>query len=128
MSNYAIIKEVDAAMDDVLERLPGILQAEGFGILSRIPIHEKLKEKLGVDFRRYEILGVCNPPNAYKALQAEENIGLMLPCNMVVYERGGKTVVAAIRPSAAMTAVGNQNLNDVAREVEEKLARVIEGV
>lgn len=103
-------------------------ETEGFGVLSEIDIKEKLKEKLDVDFRRYTILGACNPPLAYKTLQEEINIGLLLPCNVVVYEadEARKSVVAAVDAKAMLSVVGNNaTLNQVASEVNERLQRVI---
>lgn len=126
MIEYGFVKELDKSFDEVCEMLPAEFSKEGFGVLTRIDIKEKLKEKLGIDFKRYMIFGVCNPPNAYKALSIEENIGLMLPCNAIVYEKEGKTVFSVIRPTVAMEAVKNDALLPVAKEVEEKLKRVFE--
>jgi uncharacterized protein (DUF302 family) len=126
--SYGFTKEVDAPFEQVLERLPQLLEKEGFGVISKIDLGQKLREKLGVEFRKYVILGACNPPSAYKALSVEENIGLMLPCNVIVYEKEGKTVVGAIRPSAVMNAIGNTELDVVAEEVEAKLKRVLDAV
>jgi uncharacterized protein (DUF302 family) len=128
MISYGYVKELEKRFEEVYEVLPGELQKEGFGVLTKIPIHEKLHEKLGVDFTRYMIFGVCNPPNAYKALCIEENIGLMLPCNVVVYEKEGKTVLAVIKPTVAMQSVHNKRLAPVAEEVEEKLKRVFDAI
>ena len=86
MISYGFVKELDKSFEDTCEQLPSELQKEGFGVLTRIPIHEKLKEKIDVDFKKYMIFGACHPPSAYKSLTAEENIGLMLPCNIIVYE------------------------------------------
>ena len=95
-------------------------------MISEINMHEKLKEKLGVDFKRYRILGACNPPLAYKALQAEEKIGTMLPCNVLVIEQGQNRIeIAAVNPVASMQAITNPSLGDVALEVTNKLKRVI---
>jgi uncharacterized protein (DUF302 family) len=104
------------------------LKDEGFGVLSEIDIKDKLKEKLGVDFRNYVILGACNPALAYKTLQQEINIGLLLPCNVIVYEAAepGKSVVAAIDARMMLSVVGeNATLDAVATEVNEKLTRVV---
>ncbi|NDP22850.1 MAG: DUF302 domain-containing protein [Paludibacter sp.] len=103
------------------------LKKEGFGILSEINIHEKLKEKLDVDFRKYKILGACNPAKAYEALQAENKIGIMLPCNVIVQELGnGKTEVAAVDPVASMMAVESPELESIAKEIRSKLQKVID--
>jgi len=106
-----------------------VLADHGFGILTEIDVKETLKNKLDVDFRKYKILGACNPPYAHKALQSEEQIGLMLPCNVIVYEGDqGETVVSAIDPIASMMAVENENLGKIAVEIQAKLKKVIENL
>ena len=101
------------------------LKSEGFGVLTEIDVQATLKKKLDVDFRRYKILGACNPPFAYKALQAEDKIGLLLPCNIVIQEKSDKTIeVAAINPLASMEVVGNEKLTEIAKEVQSKLNNV----
>lgn len=126
---YYIEKTTDYSFDEAVEKVTEGLKKEGFGILSEINIHEKLKEKLDVDFRRYRILGACNPPNAYKALQAENKIGTMLPCNVIVQELdNGKTEVAAVDPVASMMAVGNTELESIAKEIRTKLQKVIDAL
>ena len=127
-TKYGFSRTVDLTFDQAMEKTRAALKEEGFGVLSEIDIKEKLKEKLDVDFRRYTILGACNPPLAYKTLQEEINIGLLLPCNVVVYEadQAGKTVVAAVDAKAMLSVVGsNATLNQVASEVNERLQRVI---
>lgn len=127
-SNYGFSKTVDLPYAEAVEKTRGALKAEGFGVLSEIDIKEKLKEKLGVDFRKYVILGACNPPLAHKTLHEEINIGLLLPCNVIVYEADdpGKSVVAAIDAKAMLSVVGNNPaLAAVATEVNEKLKRVV---
>jgi uncharacterized protein (DUF302 family) len=127
-SKYGFSKTVDLPYEEAVEKARAALKAEGFGVLCDIDIKEKLKEKLGVDFRKYVILGACNPPLAYKTLQQELDIGLLLPCNVVVYEsdEAGKSVVAAIDAKAMLSVVeDNATLNDVATEVNEKLKRVV---
>ncbi len=128
-SKYGFSKTVDLPYKDAVEKARAALKEEGFGVLCEIDIKEKLKEKLGVDFRNYVILGACNPPLAYKTLQQEIGIGLLLPCNVVVYETDetGKSVVAAIDAETMLSAVGTNNatLNAVATEVNEKLKRVV---
>ena len=119
---------VDLPYEAAVERARAALKAEGFGVLCEIDIKDKLKEKLGVDFRNYVILGACNPPLAFKTLQQEINIGLLLPCNVIVYEADepGKSVVAAIDAKTMLSVVGdNAILNGVANEVTEKLKRVV---
>ena len=113
---------------NAVERAREALKAEGFGILCEIDIKEKLKEKLGVDFRNYLILGACNPPLAYQTLQQELNIGLLLPCNVVVYEESGRSVVAAIDALKMMSVVDNPELVATAGQVNEKLRRVIDSL
>ena len=123
---YYIEKTTDYAFDEAVETVTEELKKEGFGVLSEIDIHEKLKEKLDVDFRKYKILGACNPPKAFQALQYENKIGTMLPCNVIVQELDdGKTEVAAVDPEASMQAVDNDNLKVIAKEITEKLEKVI---
>ncbi|HSK71054.1 MAG TPA: DUF302 domain-containing protein [Pyrinomonadaceae bacterium] len=130
-NSYGFSKTVELSFDETVERTRDALQKEGFGVLSEIDIDEKLKEKLGVDFRRYKILGACNPPLAYKTLQEEINIGLLLPCNVIVYEADekNKSVVAAVDAKAMLSAVGeNPKLSEVAQEVNERLQRVMKNI
>ena len=123
---YYIEKTINTDFDTAVSKTEEALKAEGFGVLSEINIHEKLKEKLDVDFRKYRILGACNPPKAYEALQAENKIGTMLPCNVIVQELGnGKTEVAAVDPVASMQAVENDGLKPLAEEIKNKLEKVI---
>ena len=128
-SKYGFSKTVDLPYEDAVEKARAALKAEGFGVLCEIDIKEKLKEKLGVDFRNYVILGACNPPLAYETLQQEIGIGLLLPCNVIVYEtdEAGKSVVAAIDAKTMLSVVGTNNatINAVATEVNEKLQRVV---
>ncbi len=114
------------SFDEAIEKVTKELKKEGFGILTEIDVQATLKKKLNVDFRRYRILGACNPPFAYQALQAELHIGAMLPCNVVVMEKDdGKINVSAVEPMASMMAVGNSKLNSVAKEIQKKLEKVI---
>ncbi|HET6668734.1 MAG TPA: DUF302 domain-containing protein [Pyrinomonadaceae bacterium] len=127
-SKYGFSKVVDVPYEAAVEKARAGLKAEGFGVLCEIDMKEKLKEKLDVDFRKYVILGACNPPLAYKTLQEEINIGLLLPCNVIVYEadKAGKSVVAAIDAKTMLSVVGaNAALAAVATEVNEKLQRVV---
>lgn len=128
---YGFSRTIDAAFDEATDRTREALKQEGFGVLSEIRLDEKLKEKLGVDFRRYVILGACNPPLAYKTLQEDINIGLLLPCNVIVYEADDKnqSVVAAIDAKAMLSVVGdNPAVDEVANEVNDRLRRVVEQV
>jgi uncharacterized protein (DUF302 family) len=112
--------------NDSITKATEALKTEGFGVITEIDMQARLKEKLGVDFKRYKILGACNPAFAYKALQAEDKIGTMLPCNVVVIDQGnGTTEVAAVHPMASMMAIQNPALEPMASEVTEKLKRVI---
>lgn len=127
--SYYFSKTVSGTFNDVIDNVTSSLKEEGFGVLTEIDVKETLKKKLNVDFKRYKILGACNAPYAYKALQSEDKIGTMLPCNVTVIEQGeGKIEVAAVDPVASMQGVENQSLASVANEVREKLKRVIEKV
>jgi len=128
MINYGFTKELNIPFETVTEQVREALKKEGFGILTEIDVREKMKEKLGLDMRKYIILGACNPPNAYKAILAEENIGLMLPCNVIVYEKGSKTVLSVIRPTAAMQMVDNVELQKVAEAVEVQLKKAFDAI
>jgi uncharacterized protein (DUF302 family) len=128
MINYGFTKQTDLSFEDAIAKVTEALQKEGFGVLTRIDLKEKFKEKLGVDFRKYTILGACNPGSAYKAIQTEENIGLLLPCNTIVYEKDGKTVVSIVNPMAVMRPIGNDKLCDVAGYVEILLKRVFNSI
>jgi len=126
---YYFTKTVDSGIDNAIERVTDALKAEGFGVLTQIDMKATLKKKLDVDFRPYVILGACNPPYAYKALTAEDKIGTMLPCNVVVQENSdGKTEVTAVDPSASMIAVENDELKSVAAEIRARLERVIDSL
>jgi uncharacterized protein (DUF302 family) len=128
MINYGFTKEMDIPYEKAIEKAREALKKEGFGILTEIDVREKMKEKLGVDMTKYIILGACNPQNAYKAILAEENIGLMLPCNVIVYEKGSKTVLSVIRPTAAMQMVDNVELQKVSEEVEAQLKKAFDAI
>ncbi|MGO9571256.1 MAG: DUF302 domain-containing protein [Desulfomonilaceae bacterium] len=124
--SYYIGKTMELSFDQAVERVTEELKKEGFGILTEIDVQQTLKKKLDVDFRKYRILGACNPPLAYKALQAEDKIGVMLPCNVIVQETAdGKVEVSAVDPIASMQAVNNPGLRDLANEVQAKLRKVV---
>lgn len=126
---YHNSKTVSTTFEETIERVTEELKNEGFGVLTEIDVKETLKKKLDVDFRKYRILGACNPPLAYKALSEEENIGVMLPCNVIVQEiEGGVVQVSAINPMESMKAVANPRLEEVAATVSSKLAKVIENL
>jgi uncharacterized protein (DUF302 family) len=126
---YYINTELLTDFDSAVAKVTACLKDEGFGVLSQIDIHNKLKEKLNVDFRPYIILGACNPPLAYQALQKEDKIGTMLPCNVIVQQKEeGLMEVAAVDPLASMQAVENNELLETAKEVKRKLQRVIENL
>ena len=126
---YYFAKEIDLNFDDAIIRVTEELKKEGFGVLTEIDVKATLKKKLDADFRNYRILGACNPPFAHQALLAEPQIGLMLPCNVVVQEgENGKTLVSAIDPIASMQAVDNPSLGEVAEQVRSKLQKVIKNL
>jgi len=127
--SYYNSKLVDLSFDNAIERITDELKKEGFGVLTEIDVKETLKKKLDVDFRKYKILGACNPQYAYKALQAEENIGVLLPCNFIVQEKAdGGVQVSAVNPLESMKAVGNLELASIAEEVAQRIARVLENL
>jgi uncharacterized protein (DUF302 family) len=127
--SYYFSKTLDLPFDEAISRLVDELKKEGFGVLTEIDVKATLKKKLGADFRNYRILGTCNPPFAYEALKAEDKIGTMLPCNVIVQETaGGAVEVAAIDPIASMQAVDNPALGGVAQEVQAKLKRVVDNL
>ena len=125
-TNYGFSKIVNFGYDEAIEKVTEELKKEGFGVLTEIDVKETLKKKLDVDFKPYKILGACNPQFAYKSLQTEEQIGLMLPCNVIVYvNEEGKTIVAAIDPIASMQAAKNDKLGEVAETIQSKLKNII---
>ena len=124
---YYFNKTVNGTFEEVIKKVTKEFKEEGFGILTEIDVKETLKKKLDVNFKKYRILGACNPPYAHKALQAEDKIGTMLPCNVIVQEvEEGVIEVAAVNPMASMQAVENEKLNDVANEITSMLENVIE--
>jgi uncharacterized protein (DUF302 family) len=127
--SYYIARTVSGGFDKTVERVVDALKQEGFGVLTEIDVSNTMKQKLGVDFRKYRILGACNPSLAHKALTADDKVGVMLPCNVIVQElKPGQVEVAAIDPMAAMARVGNAALEGIAREVAEKLNRAVQAV
>lgn len=129
MSNYGYSKQLNIPFSQAVEKTIAALQAEGFGILTDIDVKKTLKEKLDVDFKQYRILGACNPSRAYEALKSEEEIGLLLPCNVIVYEQDdGKVVISAIKPTVAFSIVENKKLQPLADEVESIMKGVIDSL
>ncbi|GET28880.1 DUF302 domain-containing protein [Prolixibacter sp. SD074] len=123
---YYIDKKLNGSFGEVIGKVTEALQKEGFGVLTEIDMQQKLKEKLDVDFRKYKILGACNPPFAYQALESEDKIGTMLPCNVVVQElESGEIEVAAVNPVASMQAVENDDLFCISTDILRKLERVV---
>ena len=124
---YYFSKTMSGSFDNAIQKVTESLKAEGFGILTEIDIKATLKKKLDVEFYNYKILGACNPPFAYKALLAEDKIGTMLPCNVIVQEKvAGQVEVSAVDPAASMLSIENKNLHDIATEVRARLKKVIE--
>lgn len=124
--NYYIETTLNTDFESAVEKTKEALSQQGFGVLSEIDIHEKLKAKLDVDFRKYKILGACNPPNAYKALQQENKIGTMLPCSVIIQDLEDGTIeVAAVDPVASMMAVESDKLNVIAEEIKTLLEKAI---
>ena len=127
--SYGIRKTVPLSYDDAVAKTKSALQEQGFGVLSEIDMQAKLKEKLGVDTQRYVILGACNPPLAWKAMQAEPEIGLLLPCNVIVYESEGGSVVSAVDPDSMLSVVGeNPAVMEVARDAKARLEKAIAAI
>jgi uncharacterized protein (DUF302 family) len=128
-TRYGLRRVVEMPYEAALERVRETLGSEGFGILTEIDIREKLKEKLDIDYRRYIILGACNPPLAHRALEAEADIGLLLPCNVIVYDLDGEqSVVAALDPAGMVEMTGNSGLREIASEARGRLERAINAV
>jgi uncharacterized protein (DUF302 family) len=127
--SYYITTKTASTFEEAIDKVTSELKKEGFGVLTEIDVKATLKKKLDADFRRYKILGACNPPYAYQALQAEDKIGLMLPCNVIVQETPeGETEVSAIDPIASMQAVDNPTLEEIAAQIKGKLENVINSI
>jgi uncharacterized protein (DUF302 family) len=125
---YGYVREVALKFEEAVTKIEAALKSEGFGVLCQIDIQAKLKEKLGVEFPKYLILGACNPPIAYEALQEEINLGLLLPCNAIVYEHGGGIHVGVVDAAKMLSVVGNPSMEAMARQVNEKLRRAVDSV
>jgi uncharacterized protein (DUF302 family) len=129
VKKYAFHTVLDASYEDAIVRVKNALKDEGFGVLTEIDVKETLEKKLYKEFRKYVILGTCNPPFAYRSLNADLDVGLLLPCNVIVYETNdGKAYIAAINPISALQVIQNQELRNIAGEVAEKLKRTVEKV
>ena len=128
MANYSYGKRVELHFEEALGKVKAELAEEGFGILAEIDMQKTLREKLGVDFPRYVTLEVCNPPNAKRSLELEREVGLLLPCNVIVYEHKGENRVAAVKPTVVLGVAGNPALDGIAREIEAKLKRALDRV
>ncbi len=125
---YGFSKTVDMTFEKTIEKVTAELKKEGFGVLTSIDVKDTLKQKINVDFKKYTILGACNPPIAHKALQEEEELGLLLPCNVIVYEKDGKTCVSIFDPMVMTWIIENDNMRSIASEVQERLQRVLAAV
>ena len=128
MNTYGIQKEITGDFDVILAQVKAELAKEGFGILTEINVTETLKKKLNVDYTKYIILGACHPQSAYQVLQKEPSIGLLLPCNVIIYQTGNTITVETIRPTVAMEMVDNPEIAPIAQEIEGKLQRIIENI
>jgi uncharacterized protein (DUF302 family) len=127
--NYYFSKTLETSFDEAVKKITVVLKTESFGVVSDINMHEKFKEKLNVDFKRYKKLGVCDPSYAYKAIQAEDKIGTMLPCNVLVIEQEkNKIEIAAVNPIDSFQAITNPALGDLAAQVTDKLKKLIENL
>ncbi len=125
-TGYTLSATTTLPFDQAVERVRDELKADGFGILCEIDVQATMKEKLGVDGEPYLILGACNPPLAHQALQAEPELGVLLPCNVVVYERNGSTHVSAVDAERMLSIVGNDQLSEIAADVKRRLGAVVE--
>jgi uncharacterized protein (DUF302 family) len=125
---YGFSKTVDMPYEQAIEKVTAELKKEGFGVLTFIDVKETLKQKINVDFKKYAILGACNPPIAHRALQEEEELGLLLPCNVIVYEKDGRTRVSIFDPMVMTWIMENDQMKPIAAEVQERLQRVLEAI
>jgi len=125
---YGFSKTIDLSFDEAISKVTDELKKEGFGVLTTIDVKDTLKKKINVDFKKYTILGACNPQIAHKALQTEEELGLLLPCNVIVYEKDNKTTVSFFDPMIMTKLIDNKKMEPIAKEVKEKLQRVFAGI
>lgn len=126
--NHSYKKVLNIPFADAVAKVKALLPSEGFGVLTEIDVKATLKKKLNIDFPNYLILGICNPAFAYKALQAEKDVGLVMPCNILVYEEAEKVAISAMRPAAALKTIDSPHLNSIAEEVEPKIKRIIDAL
>jgi uncharacterized protein (DUF302 family) len=125
---YGFSKTTSYPFEEAIARVTDELKAEGFGVLTTIDVKDTLKKKIDVDFKKYTILGACNPKLAHSALQAEEELGLLLPCNVILFEKDDKTVVSIFDPMVMTTIIGNSKMDEIAKEVKAKLERVLAAI
>ena len=125
---YGYSKSVNLSYEKAVEKVTDELKKEGFGVLTTIDVKDTFRKKLDVEFKKYVILGACNPPYAHKALTAEEQIGLLLPCNVIVYEQGEQSVVAAFDPMTMLKVLDNEKIQPIADEIQQRLRRVIDAM
>ena len=128
MINYGFYKELDKTFEETAEIVLAKLKDHKFSLVSQIDLKQKFKDKLGIDYKQYTILGLCDPESAYKVVQSEKNIGLVLPCNMIVYEKDDKTVVAVMKPSVMMAGFDNLELEGVASDMETRLKEFFDSI
>jgi uncharacterized protein (DUF302 family) len=126
--NYGITKTIELPYEQAIEKVTEELKKEGFGVLTTIDVKETLKKKLDVDFTKYIILGACNPPFAYEALKAEEMVGLLMPCNVVIFEKDGKTVVSAFNPQIIGAVSDNKKLGELSVMLNGRISKVMENI
>ncbi len=126
--NYGYSKTVDLTFEPAVQKVTETLRTEGFGVLTTIDVKDTLKKRLNIDFKKYVILGACNPSFAHQSLQLEENIGLLLPCNVIVYEKDGSTVIAAFNPMVMTQLIDNPAIGAIAEQVKQRLERAVSAV
>lgn len=127
--SYYISKQLkNTTFENAISKVTESLKEQGFGVITEIDVKETMKKKLDIDFRRYKILGACNPTFAHKALEVEDKIGTMLPCNVIIQENGDMIEVAAVRPISSMMAINNDKLAEIAIEIEKRLEKVVEKI
>jgi uncharacterized protein (DUF302 family) len=125
---FSFSRVIALGYEEAIAKVKEALRSEGFGVLTEIDVRKTLKEKLNRDFPKYNILGACNPPLAHQVLQAEPEVGVFLPCNVLVYEQGGKTVISTMDPEAIMVMVRNEKVGEVAKQVRQKMEKVLDSL